>query len=158
VSIAAPPSAVWPWLVQIGQGRGGFYSYDWLENLAGLDIRSARTIEPQLQKLEVGDVLPASPEGGSGMAVAAFEPGEAIVFRPLLPWRMRASWAFVIARDRGVSSRLISRFRIGGTPRWLIAAGYTALVELPHFIMERKMLLGIKHRAEQRFRNPQALT
>lgn len=59
ITIHAPPTRVWPWLLQIGQGRGGFYSYDWLENLAGCGVRSATRIHPEWQKLDVGDVVRA---------------------------------------------------------------------------------------------------
>ena len=61
ITIDAPPEAVWPWLVQMGQGRGGFYSYDWLENLFGLDIHNADRLEPEWQALAVGDQLRAAP-------------------------------------------------------------------------------------------------
>ena len=64
VTIAAPVSGVWPWLVQLGAGRGGMYSYDWLENAAGLGIHSADRIRPELQQLKVGDTVPLSPDGG----------------------------------------------------------------------------------------------
>ena len=60
ITIDAPPAAVWPWLVQMGSGRGGAYTYDWIENLFGLDMHSADEILPQFQDLEVGDD-PAGP-------------------------------------------------------------------------------------------------
>ena len=69
----APPESVWPWLVQIGQGRAGFYSYDLLENMMGLDIHSAGQIVPEWQDPKVGDMIPLEPEGG-GYTVAEVEP------------------------------------------------------------------------------------
>ena len=63
ITIAAPPAAVWPWLVQIGIGRAGAYSYDWLDRLFGLDVRSTRRIVPELQDLRVGDVIPVANDG-----------------------------------------------------------------------------------------------
>src|SRR6478672_6897855 len=58
ITVDAPADAVWPWLVQLGQGRGGFYSYDWLEQMVGAGIRSADYIVPELQQLAVGDTVP----------------------------------------------------------------------------------------------------
>ncbi|MEM8532269.1 MAG: hypothetical protein AAGF95_15595 [Chloroflexota bacterium] len=74
ITIAASARDIWPWIVQIGQERGGFYSYDWLENLIGLDIHSADRIRPELQHLQVGDLIRFAPDGGPGMLVAALEP------------------------------------------------------------------------------------
>ena len=71
-TIDAPASAVWPWLVQMGSGRAGAYTYDWAENLLGLDMHSADEILPQFQDLKVGDVLPV---GFDGPAHAGGDPG-----------------------------------------------------------------------------------
>src|SRR5688572_18965568 len=73
IEIDAPPSAIWPWLVQMGPGRAGAYTYDWIENLFGLGMHSADTIVPEWQQLEVGDVS-RPPKGGSGMRVEILEP------------------------------------------------------------------------------------
>lgn len=73
VTIAAEPAAVWPWIVQMGQGRGGMYTYDWLENMSGLDMHSADAILPEWQGLKVGDMVPLEPSG-SGYQVVALEP------------------------------------------------------------------------------------
>jgi len=62
VTIQAPPARVWPWLAQLGQGRGGLYSYDWLENRFGCDLRSADRIRPEWQRLEAGDTVRLVPE------------------------------------------------------------------------------------------------
>jgi hypothetical protein len=73
---------VWQWLVQVGQDRGGLYSYDWLENLADLDVQSAKEIVPELQDLKVGDLVRLAPESmgaEAGLRVAAMEPGRALV-------------------------------------------------------------------------------
>jgi hypothetical protein len=72
ITIAAPPAAVWPWLVQIGIGRAGAYSYDWLDRLFGLDVRSTRRIVPELQDLCVGDVIPVANDG-TGLRVRLIE-------------------------------------------------------------------------------------
>jgi hypothetical protein len=68
ITVEAPPCAIWPWLVQMGSGGGGAYAYDWIENIFGLDMRSADEILPQFQGLEVGDVLPMG-RSGPGMRV-----------------------------------------------------------------------------------------
>jgi hypothetical protein len=73
ITIDAPPSAVWAWLVQMGPGRGGAHTYDWIENLLGLDIHSVDRIVPELQCIEVGDV-PRSKEGSPGMRVEILDP------------------------------------------------------------------------------------
>src|SRR4051794_12176804 len=80
ITINAPPSAIWPWLVQMGSGRGGAYTYDWIENLFGLNMHSADGILPEFQNLAAGDVLPLGPNG-PGMRVEIFDPGRTLGFR-----------------------------------------------------------------------------
>src|SRR5690606_11210755 len=100
VTVDAPPARVWPWLVQIGQGRGGFYSYDALENLVGLGIRSADTVEERWQGLAVGDEVRLADE--VALRVALLEPGSHLVLlgaperseAAVMPFRF--SWAFVV--------------------------------------------------------------
>lgn len=144
VTIHAPAAEVWKWLVQIGHGRGGFYSYDWLENLAGIEIHSADRVDPAWQSLAVGDFVRAAPAQripDAGWTVAALEPERALVLR---------GWgAFVLDPIDGDSTRLIARSRMPGRPARLAAVRNAMTWELPHFIMERKMLLGIKARAER---------
>src|SRR5512146_440105 len=77
VTVDAPAGGVWPWLVQIGQNRGGFYSYDWIENLMGLNIHSADRILPEFQTLSQGDRLSLAPDM-PGLPVAVLEPGRAL--------------------------------------------------------------------------------
>jgi len=143
VTIAAPPSAIWPWLVQMGRGRGGLYSYDWLENLAGLDIHSIDRIEPALLRLTVGDAIGLGPGPHNGLVVAAIRRESALVLQSDAAVPAGVSWAFTLAPVDAESTRLVVRFRVERGAR-----GIYALIELPHFIMERKMLLGIKARAE----------
>jgi len=88
ISIGAPSGAVWPWLVQMGSGRGGAYTYDWIENLFGLGMHSADQILPQFQQLTVGDVLPLGPTG-PGMRVEICEPGRAPLRRGRLGLELR---------------------------------------------------------------------
>jgi hypothetical protein len=152
VTIEAPPHAVWPWLVQIGQDRAGFYSHDWLERLFGADIRNVDVIVPEWQHRAVGDSVFATQAGYLGVfesrlgwRVARVDPGRALV---LEKWG-----AFVLTPHGNNASRLIVRTRGGGNGHdslidvLLGPAGLLAF-ELPHFIMERGMLLGIKERAE----------
>lgn len=144
ITIDAPASAIWPWLVQMGPGRGGAYTYDWIENLFGLDIHSADRIHQEWQDLEVGDVM-RSGKGKLGMRVEILEPER------ILSIRSEAGdwvWTFALVPENG-STRLISRNRIamGGA-----AAGQRLgmlVMEPGSLVMERKMLLGIKQRAER---------
>ena len=80
ITIDAPPAAIWPWLVQMGSGRGGVYTYDWIENLAGLHMHSARQVLPQFQHLEVGDELPLGP-GRPVMRVEVCDPERTLAIR-----------------------------------------------------------------------------
>ena len=136
VTVNAPASRTWPWLAQIGQDRGGFYSYEWLENLAGCRMRNADRINPEWQHREVGEKVYLHPD--VGLEVKLFEPGRALV---LDGWG-----AFVVDPIDERSCRLIGRghYQPGAPGR-----AYAALLEIPHFIMERRMLLGIKERAER---------
>jgi len=144
IEIEAPPSAIWPWLVQMGPGRAGAYTYDWIENLFGLNMHSADRIHPEWQGLEVGDVL-RSGEDGPGMQVEILEPERVLCNRSEAgDW----VWTFALAPANG-STRLISRNRIGMKGA---AAGQRLgmlVMEPGSLVMERKMLLGIKRRAER---------
>ncbi|HEX5202289.1 MAG TPA: NAD(P)-binding domain-containing protein [Actinoplanes sp.] len=142
--IDAPPAAVWPWLVQMGSGRGGAYTYDWIENLFGLNMHSADRILAEFQHLAVGDVLPLGPQG-PGMRVQICDPGRTLAFRSTeADW----VWTFRLA-GRAHGTRLVSRNRsavtYSGPARWLTNR---LVVEPGSLIMERRMLLGIKERAE----------
>jgi hypothetical protein len=160
ITIAAPTDVVWSWLIQIGQGRGGFYSYDWLENAAGCDIHSADRIVPELQHPRVGEPINLAP--GMGLAIAAIEPGRSLLLRPPAPTMTGAAdagstaprltldstWAFTLDAIDTRTTRLIARFRVGGAPRAPLAVFCRLLLEPEHFVMERAMLRGIKCRAE----------
>lgn len=160
VTISAPASQVWPWLLQIGENRGGFFSYDWLENLSGADIHTIQHIVPELQHEEVGDPILLSPN--VGLVVWELVPERALVLRAMDPNTgqavkpdidanvfFNATWSFILDETSGGPTRLIARFRADGNPRTLMKEGMHYLLETPHFIMERKMLLNIKKLAEQ---------
>ena len=159
VTIQAPPSKVWPWVVQLGQGRGGLYSYDWLENLFGLGFRSADRILPELQTLAVGDQVWLAPRESSmplWYQVLDLQPPQMLVLgshgdweealEQGLPW---PTWAFVL-RDLGAGrTRLVVRMRSDFKPTVVGLLANKYVLEPVHFAMERKMLLGIKQRAER---------
>lgn len=158
IEIAAPPGAIWPWLVQIGQGRGGFYSYDRLENLFGLDIHSADRIIPELQSLQEGDTIRLDPTGSGTLRVAQLEPEQVLVLRAFDPVREAPpdptaafyfdfSWAFVLQPLANSHTRLVIRGRYGYAPRSL--GLLVGLMEPVASLMEAGMLRGIKARAER---------
>jgi hypothetical protein len=150
ISITAPPTAVWPWLAQMGSGRGGLYTYDWIENLLGLHMHSVDVVLPQFQGIKVGD---AQRLGKSGpiLRVAVANPESALVLRSDDGnW----VWAFCLV-SKGDETRLISRNRIstpGGS--WASRALYQYVMEPGSLVMERKMLLGVKERAERLAQEP----
>jgi hypothetical protein len=140
ITIAAPPEAVWPWLAQMGPSpRGGAYTYDWIENLFGLDIHSADTVLPEFQHPEVGDTIGF---GKNRMRLERVDPEQVIA------WRSEDGnwvWTFVLA-ERDGATRLISRNRFR-LPTLAARIGMLPM-EPGSLVMERKMLLGIKQRAE----------
>ena len=144
ITIDAPAGAIWPWLAQMGSGRGGAYSYDWIENLLGLNMHSAGEILTEYQDIKVGDELPL---GGRGpvMRVEVADPPRDLAVRSA-----DQNWAWIFALvPEGESTRLISRNRIA--VKALAPASrlfYLLFMEPGSLVMERKMLLGIKRRAE----------
>jgi hypothetical protein len=143
ISIGAQPEAVWPWIVQIGQNRGGFYSYTWVENLVGCDIRNANRILPEHQQLAPGDGIRLHPRFPH-VPVAIVRPPHALV----LGSRNGGTWAFSLEPLAGRRTRLLIRSRWPRRSTALARLGTFLLLEPLHFVMERKMLLGIKARAE----------
>ncbi|HXG92613.1 MAG TPA: hypothetical protein VNN73_09610 [Blastocatellia bacterium] len=152
ITIKAPIATVWPWLVQMGQTRGGFYSYTWLENLVGCDMHNADRIVPEWQELRVGDVVWLHPKAPP-LPVIIIEPYHAIVLggQSEQGTNGAGTWGFYLKRLDEQTTRLIIRIRWDrrrGLMNWL---GNYALLEPAHFVMERKMMLGIKERAEKAF-------
>lgn len=156
IEIAAPASEVWPWIAQIGADRGGFYSYQWLENLAGCEVRNAETIHPGWQVRE-GDELRLHPRAPA-MRVVAVEPGRSFVAfgAPELgavlsgqPW-VASSWAFVVEPLGPERCRFVSRFRAACSDDLATRLQFgPTLVEPIGFAMDRRMLAGVKQRAER---------
>ncbi|GAA2606809.1 SRPBCC family protein [Paractinoplanes durhamensis] len=143
VTITAAPATVWPWLVQMGSGRAGAYSYDWIENLRGLDMHSADDILPEYQHLAVGDVLPVG-QAVPGMRVELCDPERALVFRSTA-----GDWVWSLhLSSYWLGTRLLSRNRIAMPDGWLRRTANRVVMEPGSLVMERRMLLGIKSRAE----------
>ena len=143
VTITAPPGAIWPWLEQMGSGRGGAYTYDWIENLFGLGMHSADRILPQFQNLKVGDEIPLGSDRPM-MRVEVLDPERVLTVRSA-----DGNWVWIFAifpQDR--TTRLISRNRIA-TPSALTRLFYLGVMVPGSLVMERKMLTGIRDRAER---------
>jgi hypothetical protein len=172
ITIDAPPEAVWPWLVQMGFDRAGWYSYDRLDNRG----RSVDTIRPELQATAVGDVVPVSPDGGFEVTVA--EPARAFVlfadtslvegqaapaerasatvpaglaasgaFLRQTPREFAASWAFVLEPLDGGRTRLIERFRVRFGPASPAFRIVGPMLGFGVFVMMQRQMLGIAQRA-----------
>jgi len=149
LTIDAPIAAVWPWLAQIGEDRGGFYSYSVLERAVGAHIENANTIQPEWQDVQVGDTVWLARRYGDAarQVVAAVAPGSHLVLmspgdfeRVQQGMTASGAWGFYLRRKDGWT-RLIARGSGG-------AVGHVAF-DVPHFVMEQKMMRGIRDRAEQ---------
>jgi hypothetical protein len=149
IAIRAAADQVWPWIAQLGQGRGGFYSYDFLENLVGCDIHSADRIESEWQDVGVGDQVRLAPK--VGLAVAFLERGRSLVLRGGIPVGNTAppydfTWAFVLRDEPDGTTRLLVRERYAYTRSW--ARLLVEPAEAVSFVMSRKMLRGLRNRTE----------
>lgn len=157
ITITAPPQEVWPWLVQMGADRGGFYSYTWLENLFGLDIHNADQIVEEWQQLAVGDWVWGARKRTGGWVVELVESDVALVMKAADPKLGRATthdtgigfefqWTFALRPTPNGGTRLLIRERSAygrRLTRWMMAP-----VGVVSFVMTRKMLDGIRARAE----------
>lgn len=152
ITIRAPADSVWPWLAQVGQDRGGFYSYAWLENLFGDEITNADSIVPAWQQRAVGDLVRAvQPDylGGVfgdqvGWRITGLDPGRAFV---LAAW---GSFVVLPIDDRTSRLHLRSRWRRSGSVATVVLGPASVLALHPaHFVMQRGMLIGIRERAER---------
>ena len=141
IAIEASPARVWPWIAQMGPApRGGAYTYDWIENLLGLNMHSVDRVLPEFQHPEIGDTIGY---GSNRMRVERVEPEH------VLAWRSEDGnwvWTFVI-QERDGGARLVSRNRFR-LPTVLARVGMIPM-EPASLVMERKMLRGIKQRAER---------
>ncbi|MCB0828576.1 MAG: hypothetical protein KDB62_07195 [Solirubrobacterales bacterium] len=144
ISIDGPPEAVWPWIAQLGQGRGGFYSYDWIENLIGLDIHSADRVLAEHQRPAPGDRVALAPDGW-GLDIELVEHNRLLV---LGEPDGGLTWTFVLVPEDG-GTRLLVRNRWTTAGRPIPFRLLMALIEPAAFVMEQKMLRGIRQRAER---------
>lgn len=146
VTVDATPDRIWPWLMQMGYRRGGLYSYDWLDRLFGyLDRPSATTILPEFQALSVGEVIPMGRAGG--FPVVAIEPMRYLVLGGTgddFAW----IWQFGVIPLEDGRTRLVSR-NLVKTPSTVGNWCFMRLIEPAAFLMTRRMLLGIRERAER---------
>lgn len=154
VTIHAAPHEIWPWLVQIGEDRGGFYSYYLLERAVGADVHNADVIHPEWQRLGVGDTIWLARRYGPAarQLVAAVQPPSHLVLVSATDYerlrhgqRAAGAWAFILRPD-GAGSRLLARGSGGAVGHFWF--------DLPHFVMEQKMLRGIARRVHQQRRRP----
>lgn len=156
VTIQAPAEEVWPWLAQIGQDRGGFYSYSWLENLVGAQIRNADHLLPGLPTREVGETVwlttPHRYGGRAFLRVAQVEPCRYMVLVSAEDFESIArtgrspggAWSFILEPVDEHTTRFLIRSRSGSSA----GPGRFLVFDPIHFIMERKMMLGLRDRVE----------
>jgi hypothetical protein len=150
ISIHRPPRDVWPWLVQMGSDRAGWYAYDFIDNGGH---PSAERILPDLQNIHAGSVFPALPGVKDAFVVVQCEPEHSLV----LSWRLpngqhQTTWAYILEEPQRGQTRLIVRGRVApgyhpfGLPEWFALR----MGRVAHFVMQREQLLGIARRAESR--------
>jgi proline iminopeptidase len=164
VTIDAPPERVWPWLVQMGTDRGGWYSWDHLDNFGR---RSADRLHPEWQQLRIGDRLAAKPDGSEWWDVAALEPGRFLGLRMSLDLRGRpfdpagerprhytdSIWGFLLEERPAGRTRLVVSGYWALRPRWLQPVLSFAVLEPSHWFMQTRQFTNLRHRAEARTRD-----
>lgn len=159
ILIDATPEELWPWLIQIGQDRGGFYSYEWLENLFRADMRNVYEIKPEFQwpRQEGDTVWLANKDHYDGMGyqiIAESTPFKSLVMvggedyeKILKGEKASGSWAFYLYPENAEKTWFIARSSDGNTSFGNRALRYFTY-EVPHFVMEEKMLKSVKRLAE----------
>lgn len=158
ITIDAPPEKVWPWVVQQGWQRGGFYSYNRIEHVFGLDLHNADTIHAEWQDLKVGDTIwmshPRLKMVFPRTQVARIDRNRALVLAIMPPDRLEGdtpsgAWSFVLEPVGDHSTRLLARLQVLPGPHRYMHAYYYATMEPAHAIMQPGGLRGIKERAER---------
>ncbi|GAA6525261.1 SRPBCC family protein [Intrasporangium sp. DVR] len=150
ITVDGPPDSVWPWIAQLGQGRGGLYSHDWLENLVGCDIHSVDHVEPQWQSISAGDQVRLHPQ--AALTVADVDAGSHLVLRPgpmdrqtpLEGFPFDYTWALVLRRHSGRRTRLVVRERYA--PARPAAVAVVEPLAVVSAVMGIKQLRGIRDR------------
>lgn len=140
VTIEAPISTIWPWVLQLGQGRGGFYSYDWLENLFAADMHNVDHIIPELQNTTVGTQISLM-HNGPYAVVSRIDPEQNFI--------MDQEWILTLMPVDEDTTRLVVRYAFEPGTHPLGRYYYWAIFEPAHFVMETGMMMGIKERAER---------
>jgi len=146
IGIKAPAASVWPWVAQTGQGRGGYYSYELLENIVGCDIHNADRILPEYQDIKVGDSIVMHPKAPV-LPVQIVESGRALVCGGKQDKDTSNIWIFYIYSKDGIT-RLISRWSFQYKPVLINRIAYEFLIEPIAAVMQRKMLMTIKQLVE----------
>jgi hypothetical protein len=145
IMIHAAPEAIWPWLVQMGElPRGGFYSYVTVERMLRMKVENAEAILPQFQNLRVGDALDRS----GGLVVQAIEPSRHLVLGPAPGRNLRVTWALALYPAPDGTTRLVSRCRAWMRPG-IERLAWRVILDAGQLLMERRMLLEIRRRAER---------
>ena len=158
-TINAPPGQVWPWLVQMGTVRGGWYSWDRLDNFGR---RSADRLHPEWQQIRLGDHLSSTPDGSEWWEVAALEPGRFLGLRASVDLRGRpfdpagerprrntdSIWGFLLEELPGHRTRLVVSGYWALHPRWLQPIMSFAVLEPSHWVMQTRQFANLKRRAE----------
>jgi proline iminopeptidase len=167
LTLPAPPSDVWPWLVQMGYGRAGWYSWDHLDNWGQA---SAESIHPEWQDIALGDHLPAMPDNKAWWEVAALEPGRFLGLRATYDLLMRpldrsrdkprsytdSLWGFLLEEQPGGKTRLIVSGYWALKPRWLQPILSFLFLEPSHWIMQTRQFANLKRRIEREASTSQA--
>ena len=160
ITIQAPPECVWPWLVQLGQGRGGMYSFEGLENLIGCKMTNVDTVKPELQNPRIGEVIRMGPQGYPCFVVMSIDASRSFILISANPKTDQAvafephpekgysiaTWQFVLKPLPQGGTRLITRQRLAYSQDMKVI---WRLTEPIGFVMERKMLRSIKRLAEK---------
>jgi hypothetical protein len=157
ITVKAPPEKIYPWILQIGQGRGGFYSYDRLENLFGLNIHNVYEIKPELQTIKPGEGINFAPN--FPIPVPVIEANKSFIIFSLyvdslkpIKERTAMSWGFLLEDKGSGITRLITRWRFDMHSEFTQMFSYFIfnflMIEPAHFVMERKMLLTLKNLSE----------
>lgn len=154
VAVNAPPEGVWPWIAQIGQGRGGFYTYQTLENLVGCKITNATEILPEHQHPAVGERIYLHPTAVPLRLEIVSPPNAMVLIGSPVDFGDGQSggmstWQFIVGADPDGGSRFLTRGRYDHKPDWRSRLAFGRFpVEVVSFVMSRKMMLEIKRLAE----------
>lgn len=144
MTIDAPPEAIWPWLIQLGQDKAGFYSYTALENLLGCHMKNADRVHPEWQEVAIGDPVKFHPTAPTVPVAMLQKHRHFVLGRP-----DEFAWGFYLRSLGDGRTRLLIRLQ-STRKNFLARAADIAFWEPAHFLMERKMLLTLKHLAETR--------